>query len=159
MKKIIVCAIACLIAAILVIIRETKTHQPSEQKNNFSRIIMLNDVTDGKPIKNYTTSGLSEGIVTISTDEDNYSIGGSFTGLPELDDGYVYSAWIVKNDPHEFFSPGVLQKKASGFELYYNARIQDVDNYQDYLRFVVSIEKNEGEGPSNTHVLEGGEDR
>jgi hypothetical protein len=113
-------------------ILETETEAFMEQLY----LAELEDVTGGDAI----------GLAT-ATYGEAYTLIASFENLPELEEGYFYEGWVVRNDPLSVVSTGEL----NGSENVY----ADADDLTDHTQYVLTIEPDDGDPAPADHVLQG----
>lgn len=95
--------------------------------------------------------GNSTGVVQAGYDNNRYILAAVFENLPELEEGYFYEGWIVRDDPESVISTGqvveVQGKIVNTFTL--------EDDLTDHNKYVLTLEPDDGDPAPADHILEG----
>jgi len=70
--------------------------------------------------------------------------------MPDPAEGNSYEGWLVRNDPFDFFSTGVMEKKDDQWVLFYMI----AEEFPDHSRVVITEETVVDETPEG-HIIEG----
>jgi len=95
------------------------------------------------------TGGTASGTVTvIYSDVDRiYTLLASFENLPELEEGFFYEGWIIRDNDLSIVSTGAVSN---------NMNIFSVENdYTDHLQYVLTLEPDDGDPAPAEHILDG----
>ncbi|MEK7094588.1 MAG: anti-sigma factor [Patescibacteria group bacterium] len=75
------------------------------------------------------------------------------SNLPDPGAGYFYEVWLIRSKPFDFFSTGRLIQHADDLKWYliYSGK----EDKTDFLKVVVTIEKDDRNAAPGEHILEG----
>lgn|GEM_PF-4458091 len=118
----------------------------------------LNDVTSGQTMRRISTGGNATGRVEAGFLGGEFRLTAGVSGLSNPTNGAVYKGWLVKANPHEFFTVGELKKEGDLHKVVYTDAMPDKERLKLFTRFVITIEKSIDKGPT-LNLLEGGDPR
>lgn len=113
----------------------------------------LVDVTNGEAVDGFVTGGTAAGTAqAIFTPEEGYMLFATFSGLPELTDGFFYEGWIARRgDNFDVISTGPLEVIDG---VYTNAYSSGTD-LTDHDFYVLTLEPDDGDPAPAGHIVEG----
>ena len=140
-------------------IEETVQQENKPDKSFYSLMDGLYLVESGEKTTNRGGGFIiqeSENDVTVTIDIENID-----KESQERFTDKLLKVWLVKADPHSFFSPGILTIDSTGTSanLSVNISKSDWNNFVAYDRVVISVEDTREGGPSPEHLFEGGQPR
>lgn len=109
-----------------------------------------NEITaDLLPVEGNDTSAL--GSVIAGFENGQYVLVASFDQLDELEEGYFYEGWIVRNEPLSVVSTGPLETMESDWVNFYSS----AEDLTDHEKYILTLEPDDGDPAPAEHVLEG----
>ena len=96
------------------------------------------------------SGGSASGKVS-ATFEDVYILYASFEDLPDLEEGFFYEGWVIRNSPLSVLSTG----KAELMNKRYINRFSAEGDLTDHDFYVLTLEPNDGDPAPAGHILEG----
>lgn len=102
----------------------------------------------------HVDTGKTHGAISASyTPSTNfYQLTGSFYDLPELEDGYFYEGWLIRNEGElSVVSTGALEDLGGGQFL---DTFESEQDYTDHIQYVLTLEPDDGDPAPAEHVLE-----
>lgn len=98
------------------------------------------------------TGGTAAGSASaVYREKTGYMLGATVSDLPELEEGYFYEGWIVRQEPFDFISTGELTVHGDGFGNYYTSD----NNYLTHNMYIITLEPRDGDPAPAEHVVEG----
>ena len=110
----------------------------------------LEDVTGGASVRGIVTNNTS-GIAMTILEDGRYSLTVTFANLPDPTGDDFYEGWVVRSDPFEAISTGKLENIDGVWQ---NTFVSETD-LTDHLRYVLTVEPNDGDPAPADHILEG----
>ena len=98
------------------------------------------------------TGGDASGSVQAGFIENEYRMVAGFENLPPLKEGYLYEGWVVRDNPKSVVSTGALEDQGVG--VFANI-FRDERDLTDHLKYVLTLEPDDGDPAPAEHVLEG----
>lgn len=111
---------------------------------------LLDDVTGGETVLGINTGGLASGVAKFAYDEKFY-MEAEFSNLPEPTGTDFYEGWLVRKDPFDFISTGVVEMVDGVYTNTYSS----TTDYTDHDFYVLTIEPDDGDPGPADHVVEG----
>ena len=123
-------------------VTDMEKEEPMKQEQ-YQYIGQLEDVTGGQ----------SSGEAKAKYVDGQYQLHVTFEDLPELEEGYFYEGWIVRQTPTmDVVSSGALVTNSDGE--YVNVFFSSQD-YSEHLFYVLTLEPDDGDPAPADHILEG----
>lgn len=97
------------------------------------------------------TGGDASGAATVIVDAGQYNVIATFENLPELEEGFFYEGWVVREEPLSVVSTGALTNDTGAWLNVY----QPTEDYSDHLKYVLTLEPDDGDPAPADHVLSG----
>jgi len=129
--------------------REQATEEPEDKVRKYFG--ELQDVTDGKIIRDVDTGGVASGSVGVVLKDGVYTLTATFTGLQQPNGSDFYEGWIINESTSELISVGQAAKADDNYTISYNMG----EDYTAYTKFALTIEADDGESAPADHILEG----
>ena len=103
---------------------------------------------------NHVDDGEGSGVVVATWDEDDssYRLFATFSDLPELEEDFFYEGWVVRAEPLSVISTGALEP---GDVAQWVNDFSSDENLTDHVRYVLTLEPDDGDPAPAEHVLEG----
>lgn len=150
---------AYLLIAILTLFLTACSQSSAPETMKAEEVADTEEVVIENPIEDYelsgslsdVTGGNASGFAAATFAGDTYKLYAEFQDLPELEDGYFYEGWVVRNSPLSVISTGATTNE-DGLEI--NVFESDED-LSDHLFYVLTLEPDDGDPAPAAHVLEG----
>jgi hypothetical protein len=97
------------------------------------------------------SGGTATGEANANFLDDSYVLYATFEGLPEPEGTDFYEGWVVRPDPFNFISTGVVEKVDDMYVNLYSSE----DDLTDHFSYVLTIEPDDGDPAPADHILEG----
>ncbi|PCI19191.1 hypothetical protein COB64_04080 [Candidatus Wolfebacteria bacterium] len=111
----------------------------------------ISDVTGGETITGINTGGNSSGFAQVGYDGSKYSLRATFENLPDPQGTDFYEGWVVRKNPFDVISTGVVEKIDG---TYINTYMSEKD-LTDHNFYVLTIEPDDGDPAPAEHIAEG----
>ncbi|MDQ6984941.1 MAG: anti-sigma factor [Candidatus Dojkabacteria bacterium] len=114
----------------------------------------LRDVTADwvSQLRGIDTKGLANGSAQMTFQNGTFYLSALIANLPDPQEDDFYEGWLVRNEPFDFISTGILVKEEDG--VYTNVFESDQD-LTTYTQYVLTIEPNDSDPAPAGHVVEG----
>jgi hypothetical protein len=110
----------------------------------------LADVTQGQEVRGTQFDGMASGMFRIGFVGEMFGVEAEFYGLPDIVGTDFYEGWLVRPEPFDFVSTGVVTKEGDN---YVNRYLTEVD-LSTYTKYVLTIEPDDGDPRPAEHVVE-----
>jgi hypothetical protein len=110
----------------------------------------LVDVTEGNPVRGTQFDGNASGMFKIGFIGEMFAAEATFENLPDIEGTDFYEGWLVRTEPFDFVSTGVVTKEG---DQYVNRYLSEVD-LSTYKKYVLTIEPDDGDPRPAEHVVE-----
>ncbi|MFH1508835.1 MAG: anti-sigma factor [bacterium] len=91
------------------------------------------------------------GFVKADFTNNTYMLLATFENLPDLEEGYFYEGWVVRNSPLSVVSTGKVEKKDDVYTNMYSS----AQGLIDHKFYVLTLEPDDGDLAPADHILEG----
>ena len=141
--------------------RSTKDSMKPLVVNENGKESMEKSMTKDEPttMENYQYSGSltdvsggnASGTANATFDENGYIAFATFENLPELEEGFFYEGWVVRNSPLDVISSGALEMDGGN----YINNFKSETDLTDHNFYVLTLEPDDGDPAPAEHILEG----
>lgn len=111
----------------------------------------LADVTNGETIEGINTGAVASGVAWANFDEEGYMLLATFENLPDPKGTDFYEGWVVRKEPFDVISVGVVEKVDGKYTNVYSSG----DDLTDHVFYVLTIEPDDGDPAPAGHIVEG----
>lgn len=103
-------------------------------------------------LEDVTDNGKAMWAARFGWDETQFTLDVAMIRLPELEEGFFYEGWLVRQEPFKFISTWPTQQEWPGEQS--NSRMTG-NNYSAFTRYILTLEPDDGNPDPAEHILEG----
>lgn len=136
-------------------VSETSEPAPGVRPLVYNYFGTLEDVTATETtelLRGVETNGLAGGSAEFTYQEGIFYMNAIINSLPTPNGDDFYEGWLVRQDPFEFISTGVLDSEGNGV---YTNVFESTTDFTDFNQYVLTIEPNDGDPAPAGHIVEG----